>query len=352
MLNQIQYLITSTSTSTSNSLRVQEPMTEYQDYLLLILCLFSALCIYICTTKRKGDDRKLNLPPSPLSLPLIGHLHHLLSLAGLYSSLHRVAVQYGHLVYLRLGSSTLVLVSSASVATQICKAQDVYFACRPKFSYADKILYGEFSFINAPYGEYWRFLKKLCVNELLGARQVDRSKSIRSQEILKFLKRVIGCAERSEVIDVRVEMVKLTNNVLCRMAMSTSTEMGMGMDQAEEMRDILKQSFELAGKLYVGEMLGPFKRLILWMYGNKVSNLTKRFDQLLEKILKDHEHASESDGDHVFKDLMDIMLDVQRDEKAKVPITRSNIKAFFTVSFFTVYNQISFNVFLVHLYHF
>lgn len=246
MLNQIQYLITSTSTSTSNSLRVQEPMTEYQDYLLLILCLFSALCIYICTTKRKGDDRKLNLPPSPLSLPLIGHLHHLLSLAGLYSSLHRVAVQYGHLVYLRLGSSTLVLVSSASVATQICKAQDVYFACRPKFSYADKILYGEFSFINAPYGEYWRFLKKLCVNELLGARQVDRSKSIRSQEILKFLKRVIGCAERSEVIDVRVEMVKLTNIVLCRMAMSTSTEMGMGMDQAEEMRDILKQSFELS----------------------------------------------------------------------------------------------------------
>ncbi|KAL2932427.1 hypothetical protein RDABS01_023818 [Bienertia sinuspersici] len=314
---------------------IDEIFQHYQDYcfLLLFLCSVSTLIIFHATkTKNKAVDRKLKLPPSPPSLPFLGHLHHLFSSSGLYKSLHHLAGEYGPLVYLRLGSTTLVLASSPSMAAQIFKTQDTNFACRPKFSYADKILYGAYSFINAPYGDYWRFLKKLCVNELLGSHQVDHSRFIRSQELDKLLGRVMESAERSAVIDVSVELVKFTNNVLCRMAMSTVTDVFTRTDQAEELRGLLKQSFELAGKLYVGQMLGPFKSVVLWLYGQKVADLNRRFDQLLEKILKEHEHDEMNGADVVKenKDLMDILLEVHRDEKARVKITRSNIKAFFT----------------------
>ena len=335
---------------------------------LLVLCLTSAILYrfrllplsFFSTNCRKPNTDKtnrlaveneqlpLNLPPSPPSLPLLGHLHHLFSSSALYKSFHHLATQYGPLVYLRLGTSTLLLVSSPSTASEIFKAHDVSFASRPKFAYADKILYGPLSFINAPYGDYWRFLKKLCVMELLGPHQVNRSRAIRTQELHSFLQRVIDHVERSEVIDLGAELVKLTNNVICRMTMSTS--------QAGEVRELLKQSFELAGKLYVGQMLGPFKSLILWLYGRRVTDLNRKFDHLLEKILKEHERDKSDDSNEEInrkssggeftghggiddeikrggKDMMDILLEVHENEDASVRITRGNIKAFFTVSF-------------------
>ncbi|KAJ6777509.1 FLAVONOID 3'-MONOOXYGENASE-RELATED [Salix koriyanagi] len=61
---------------------------------------------------------------------LIGHLHLLTPVA--YKGFHALNNKYGPLLYLRFATYPAVLVSSAPVATEIFKAQDVHFASRIK----------------------------------------------------------------------------------------------------------------------------------------------------------------------------------------------------------------------------
>ncbi|CAJ1978167.1 unnamed protein product [Sphenostylis stenocarpa] len=82
-------------------------------------------------------------------------------------------------------------------------------------AYADKLPFGGAGFITAPYGPYWRFVKKLCVTSLLSARQLERSKKVRKEEIKGSVGRVLENArEKGGAIDLGSEFMKLTNSLL------------------------------------------------------------------------------------------------------------------------------------------
>lgn len=110
----------------------------------------------------------------------------------------------------------------------------------------------------------------------------------------------------------------------------------------------MKESFELAAMLCFGDVLGPLKELSFWVYGKKAKDVSRRYDELLEKVLKEHEAKRSSSssghgdgGDHKGeRDLMDILLDVYHDAHAEFKITRTHIKAFFMVT----------SIYHIHLY--
>lgn len=97
----------------------------------------------------------------------------------------------------------------------------------------------------------------------------------------------------------------------------------------------MKESFELAAKLCFGDVLGCLKELSFWVYGKKAMDVSRRYDELLEKVLKEHEEKrlSGGDGNESERDLVDIMLDVHHDAQAEFKITRTHIKAFLMVIF-------------------
>jgi len=191
-------------------------MIETVLFLFLLLFLFLVLRY---TGKTTSD--KLHLPPSPPSLPLLGHLHLLSS--SLHTSLHTLSAAHGPLLLLRLGPSRrLLVVSSAEVAGHIFKSHDLAFSSRPVFAFAEKLPFGLAGFVTAPYGPYWRFVKKVCVTELLSPRQLEGSKKVRKEEMEGLVKGVLEHArEKGGAIDLGSQLMKLTNNITCRMAMTT-----------------------------------------------------------------------------------------------------------------------------------
>ncbi|XP_061997791.1 cytochrome P450 705A12-like [Rosa rugosa] len=296
-------------------------MTDLQYYLLCsVLCFLSTIFIKSLFTKPSTNN-----PPSPPALPVIGHLHLLTS--SLSQSLHKLSTKYGPLLLVRFGASRMLVVSSASMAAEIFKTHDLTFASRPSFAFADDLPYKNLGFFATPYGDYWRFMKKLCMTELLSPKQIERSRSIRQGEIARFLKKMMECAERKQRVDVGAELMRLTNNSICRMAMSTScSENG---DEAEKIRELVKESFELAAKVCFGDVLGPLKRVGFWVYGKQLIDVTMGYDRLLEGMLKQHEERAEREGwDREDKDLMDILLKAYQDDQAEVQITRTHVKAF------------------------
>nr|KJB73426.1 hypothetical protein B456_011G232900 [Gossypium raimondii] len=118
-------------------------------------------------TKRKT----LNLPPSPPKLPLIGNIHQLGKLP--HRSLRDLSKKYGSLLLLLLGYNPTLLVSSADKVREIVKNHDIVFSDRSRTTAANIFFYKCKDMACAPYGEYWRQVKKMSIVQLFSHQSVQ-----------------------------------------------------------------------------------------------------------------------------------------------------------------------------------
>lgn len=281
----------------------------------------------------------MTLPQSPSALPFIGHLH----LIGqvLPVSFQNLARKYGPLMEIRLGASKCVVVSSSSVAREIFKEQELNFSSRPEFGSAEYFKYRGSRFVLAQYGDYWRFMKKLCMTKLLAVPQLEKFADIREEEKLKLVESVAECCREGLPCDLGSQFIKYTNNVICRMAMSTRCS---GTDnEAEEIGKLVKTCLELAGKVSVGDVLGPLKVLDFSGNGKKLVAVMEKYDLLVERIMKEHE-AKATKKDDTRKDILDILLETYRDPTAEMKLTRNDMKSFLLVCFLSPAIRIQFSI--------
>ncbi|KAJ4826687.1 hypothetical protein Tsubulata_043048 [Turnera subulata] len=297
-------------------------------FTFLVLWFVSVLFLHVLFKRQARQvSHGLHLPPSPPALPVIGHLHYITSVV--FEGFHNVSVKYGPLLYLRLVTYPFVLVSSAPLATEIFRTHDLNFSDRIKSPFEDSLLFGSsVSFFNAPYGEYWKFMKKISMTELLGSAQIKRSRNVRREELLRFLNKILEKAQTNEVVDLSAQVLILSNNSTCRMIMSARCS---GEDnEAERCRQLIFESFELATKLAFASLFGPFRKLFALAFQKQLEEIPRKYDELFEKVLQEHEDRAKMDGgEREEKDLMDILLKVYHDTNAEVKITRAQIKTFF-----------------------
>lgn len=135
-----------------------------QSYIIPVIVLLVSAIVVRAIHNRTRTKRRL--PPSPLALPIIGHLHLLGPLP--HKALHELSNRYGPLFHLLLGSKLCVVASSPETAKLFLKTNKTSFSNRPQRAAVDYMTYGTIDFIFAPYGPYWKFMKKLCMSELLG----------------------------------------------------------------------------------------------------------------------------------------------------------------------------------------
>ncbi|KAL0706072.1 hypothetical protein Bca4012_072498 [Brassica carinata] len=100
-------------------------------FIAILLWLFSCFCLsaFFFKKRKEPELQDCNLPPSPPSVPVIAHLHLLLSVP-IHKSFQKLSSKYGPLLYLRAFTSPIVLVSSGSMAYEVLKIQDLNFATR------------------------------------------------------------------------------------------------------------------------------------------------------------------------------------------------------------------------------
>ncbi|KAF5474086.1 hypothetical protein F2P56_006019 [Juglans regia] len=265
-------------------------------------------------------------PPSPPALPFIGHLYLLSS--KLPKSFETLAKRYGPLMQIRIGDTNFLVASEASLAKEILKTHDVDFASKYQFGGGQNLIYKDLSFINCPYGTYWRFMKKLCVTKLFAGPQIDRFILIREQETLKLLKSLINRASNGEASDLSMELSTLTNNMICRMAMGKKWSENPNLPM--EIKNLVRAIMGSGAKLGFIEVFGPLSRFDISGYGKKLRDALWAFDRVLEQIMKDYETMEMKDGTgEGKKDVMDILLETYRDPNAELKLTKEQIRFFF-----------------------
>ncbi|XP_058071379.1 cytochrome P450 93A3-like [Magnolia sinica] len=303
---------------------------DLQSYAILFLIwLISTVLIRTILSNFRTTVRCL--PPGPIALPIIGHLHLLGPIP--HQAFHKLSKRYGSLIHLRLGSVSAVVASSADIAREILKTHETAFASRPESSAVRYLDYGGYGFVFAPYGPYWKFMKKLCMSELLGGRMLDQLQPIRREEIRRLLRLLHKKSNGREAVNVGRELITMVNNIVSRMAMSRICSDTEG--EAEEVRKMVHEMAVLAGTFNVSDYIGLCRNLDLQGLKKRFEDVHRRFDTMMERIIKEHVEGRKTKmerGDGA-KDILDILLEISEDESAEMKLTRENIKAFILDNF-------------------
>ncbi|KAL2933841.1 Cytochrome P450 71A25 [Bienertia sinuspersici] len=278
---------------------------------------------------------KKNLPPSPPKLPIIGNIHQLGTHP--HRRLRSMSEKYGDLMMIQLGSVPTLVVSSARSAREIMVTHDITFANRPMSKKGERLLYNYKDVVGAPYGEYWRQMKSICVLHLLSNKRVRSFRSVREEETSLLIDR-IRQAESSPV-NLSEMFMEFTNDTICKVAF------GRKFTRKEDFTNFSKIMNEF-NKLLAEFNVGDFIPWLAWIdrfngWDAKVDRIAKEFDQFLEKVVEEHQDCLDDrrkyeDGENTDRvmDFVDVLLDIQKDQAPHSPIDRDSIKALILVSLY------------------
>ncbi|WCJ24930.1 cytochrome P450 family 71 subfamily B polypeptide 12 [Euphorbia peplus] len=292
-------------------------MKEFFSFLSPILLNFLLIIIVLLIWNKKKKSQTSNQPPQPPKLPLIGNLHQLVCLLP-HRRLAELAKVHGPLMQLQLGQVPTVVVSSAEVAKQLFKENDIKVSYRCRVSVSDILFYNRRDIIFAPYGEYWREMRKLCILELLSSKRVQSFRSIREQEVSNFIQYVHSNV--GSTINFSEMVFSLTNSIASR------TIIGRKNKNEEAMVRVIARVMKAVAGFTVLDMF-PSLGFIHVIAGTNSSllKLHKEVDQLLEDIIKEHKEESKLGGQIEANNLLNVLLELQANPDSL--LTSDGIKA-------------------------
>ncbi|WCJ36155.1 cytochrome P450 family 71 subfamily A polypeptide 22 [Euphorbia peplus] len=292
----------------------------FNDPLILSILLLIVPLVFLIKFTRK---KKQNVP-SPPKLPLIGNLHQIGILP--HRSLHSLASKYGPLMLLNFGQAPTLVVSSVKLVQEIMKNHDVAFAGRPRTRAMDSIFYGCTDIAFSPYGDYWRQVKKVAVLELLSQKRVQSYQFVREELVSEMLKKVRVSSAEGANVDLSDMFLSLSNNMICRTALGRIYEREGG---DKSFGVLIKKTVELMGTFCFKDMI-PCLGWLDYLNGF-VSTLRENCDALhdfLGQVIEEHKAMnSENDKPDDQKDVVDILLHLQKEGLIGIDLSKQNLIA-------------------------
>lgn len=291
---------------------------------------FLALLILLVTWRKSIGGRSLRLPPGPRRLPIVGNLHQLSELP--FRSLRDLAKVHGPLMYLKFGSIPVLAVSSADMAREVIKGHELSFTGRPA-GMAPRILsYGCLNMVFSPYGDYWRHVRKICVQELLSVTRVQSFRFIREGEVAQMLDWIGRSAKGPSTINMSEVLLTLTNDIICKAAFGS--KYGKSGDGDSRFQGILGES----QAIILGFGIADFFPYLEWInkvtgFEEKIHKVFRSLDAFFEEVIEEHLEPTRPKPEQ--EDFIDVMLRVQKDTSQGVTLSRLHIKAVIMVSLLT-----------------
>ncbi|VVB05220.1 unnamed protein product [Arabis nemorensis] len=251
---------------------------------------------------------------------MIGNLHQL-SLQP-HHSLRCLSLRYGPLMLLYFGCTPVFIVSSADIAHDVMKTHDLKCANRPKTKVVDKILSGGRDVAFSPYGEYWRQMKSICIQNLLSNKMAPSYEKIREEEIKLMIKKLEKAISSSSPLLVNLSqlLMTLTNDIIYRVALGRKYS---DPEDGIDVENIVSTFAAVLGEFPLGEYI-PSLSWVDRIRGvdHKLEEVDKRFDDFLERVVKEHEEADKENR----SDFVDKLLTIQRDNTGQFKLEKGALK--------------------------
>ncbi|PPS08372.1 hypothetical protein GOBAR_AA12269 [Gossypium barbadense] len=234
----------------------------------------------------------INLPPSPLALPILGHLHLLKQ--PLHRTLYNLSKCHGPIFSLLFGSHPVVVLSSPSAVEDCFGKNDLVLANRPRLALGKYVGYNSTGLGLSPYGPHWRNLRRLVTLDLFSSSSLNASTGIRRDEVKLSLRKLYQVSACGNFIKVEMKSMfsELVFNIVMRLVAGKRYYGGgdeaSGIEEAKEFRELIEELCELAVSSYPGDFLP----VLQWIdYNGHIKRLKKagrKADKFLQGLVDEH----------------------------------------------------------------
>ena len=287
--------------------------------LLFVILAFPLFLLFLYRKHRKNGGL---LPPGPPGLPFIGNLHQMDNSAP-HRYLWQLSKQYGPLMSLRLGFVPTIVVSSAKIAKEVMKTQDLEFASRPSLIGQQRLSYNGLDLAFSPYNDYWREMREICVLHLFTLKRVKSYTSIREYEVSQMIEKISKLASASKLINLSEALMFLTSTIICRVAFGKRYE-GEGCERSR-FHGLLNDAQAMLGSFFFSDHFP----LMGWL--DKLTGLTARLektfremDLFYQEIIE--EHLKPDRKKQELEDITDVLIGLRKDNDFAIDITWDHIK--------------------------
>ncbi|KAL3849307.1 hypothetical protein ACJIZ3_011189 [Penstemon smallii] len=271
----------------------------------------------------RRDDGKLRRPPGPPGLPIIGNMLQF-DPSNVHICLSNLSKKYGPLVFMKFPSAPMIVISSARLAKEALKDNDLAFSSRPSSYSLAKLSYNNLDIIFSPYNDYWRDMRKMIVHRLFTPEQVNNFRHAREDEVSLMIKEISQQANSNGVVNLSKAAMSFASNVTSRVTLGKRfDEIGSRKTRFEKLLNEI-QAIKLL--LFVGDyypVLGWIDRLSGKI--SRVDKVVKDMDTLFQQLID--EHLSPNRPHYMDGDFLDILFQFREQQSSSVPFDWDNIKA-------------------------
>ncbi|CAN4108472.1 unnamed protein product [Withania somnifera] len=245
--------------------------------------------------------------PGPRGFPIIGSMNFMTGLAHRKIATMAESCQAKRLMSLSLGETRVIITCNPEVAKEILNSS--VFVDRPVKESAYSLMFHR-AIGFAPYGVYWRTLRKIAATHLFCPKQIKASEAQRYQ-IAKQMVAMFQLGGR-DIVRVR-EVLKLAslNNMMCSV-FGRKYSLDSCNSETEELGKLVDEGYELLGMLNWTDHLPWLAELDPQKIRLRCSRLVPKVNRFVSRIINEHRDQSGSD---VHPDFVHVLLSLQGSER-------------------------------------
>ncbi|CAA7053599.1 unnamed protein product [Microthlaspi erraticum] len=289
-------------------------------WLLSLLFLITFLFIASFKHSKRQNHRKA---PSPPGFPIIGNLHQIGELQ--HQSLWNLSKKYGPVMHLKLGKVPAVVLSSSETARKALKDHDLDCCGRPSLAGPRDLSYNCLDINFSPFGDYWKDIRRLTVQELLSNRKVHSIQPIKDEEVKKLMDSMAESASQNIPVNLNEKFLNLTISVICRAVFGVSFEDTVLSNHT--LYKLIREAYMMLGSFsasdyipYVGWIIDRFTGL-----KGRRDKSVRGLDEFYEQMFDLHKVGKERGSE----DFVDLLLRLEKEETVvgNDNLTKNHIKA-------------------------
>ncbi|KFK35375.1 hypothetical protein AALP_AA5G277100 [Arabis alpina] len=251
--------------------------------------------------------------PGPRGLPFVGSMS-LMSNTLAHRCIAATAETFGakRLMAFSLGDTRVIVTCNPDVAKEILNSP--VFADRPVKESAYSLMFNR-AIGFAPYGVYWRTLRRIASNHLFSPKMIKRSETQRftiANQIVTCLKKQ-SCNKGLCFVREVVKTASL-NNMMCSV-FGKEYELDEEHEEVNELRGLVEEGYDLLGTLNWTDHLPWLSEFDPQRIRSRCSTLVPKVNQFVNRIISDHrDQLRDSPSDFV-----DVLLSLNGPDKLSDP---------------------------------
>lgn len=288
-----------------------------QNYTLLAGALVIIFTLFVLSSLVPKTGQYRAPPKAGGAWPIVGNVNLFTGSSGPHRALAAMAAKYGPIFTIRLGIHKVLVVHSWQIAKEIFTIHDTIISTRPKYLASKIFGYNYAMFGVAPYGPYWREMRRIISFELLSSSRLNQLKDVRVDELDSCIKNLYThWREKKDdqgkvLVDLKKWFGEFNMNVVLRMVVGKRYSGATDEEEEKEMsrsRDVMRKFFYYMGLFVVGDTLPFLGWLDLGGHEKAMKKVAYEIDVMGEKWLDEHRRKRDSGEAFEEKDFMDVMI--------------------------------------------